>query len=62
MDWRTIKKIYIEVLVRGAKIEYLGNGKCRTVRPFIDKDFVVINYNEFNYHSNLGKLIKKLSL
>ena len=54
MDWRTIKKIYIEVLVRGAKIEYMGNGKCKTVRPFVCKDLIVIKYDEFGYHSNIN--------
>ncbi|KKL51118.1 hypothetical protein LCGC14_2298660 [marine sediment metagenome] len=29
MNWKTIKKIYIEVLVRGAKIEYFGEDKYR---------------------------------
>ncbi|KKL51120.1 hypothetical protein LCGC14_2298680 [marine sediment metagenome] len=32
MDWRTIKNIYICVLIYKNKIEYLGNNKFRVIR------------------------------
>ena len=36
MNWEAIKKIYVEVLVCGAKIEYLGEDKYKITRYYLN--------------------------
>ncbi|KKL51117.1 hypothetical protein LCGC14_2298650, partial [marine sediment metagenome] len=57
MNWEAIKKIYMEVLVRGARIEYMGHGECETVRLF-NENLISIKYNEFNYYRYVDYAIK----
>ena len=60
MNWEAIKKIYIEVLVHGARIEYMGHGECETVRLF-NENLISIKYNEFNYYRYVDYAIKYFS-
>ena len=57
MNWEAIKKIYMEVLVYGARIEYMGHGECETVRLF-NENLISFKYNNFGYNSYVNYTIK----